>query len=504
MRLQAEFALPVFYSLALASMASGQARSESVAIAHGNVYQPIDRPYSLRLGEPFVLERQIGADIKAGHALGFTMPQPCGISAMPCKQGKGLAFSDSSKSAWLGLSPIAGYEWRTDEEKTHAMEMGILAQGYRGVLSFRLDARMTTEMHEDFAHASYDREFIEKQDESASGSVAYTSYSRYRGELNYDAAIGRISAGRDTPHWGPALYGNLVFHRDAIPFHYLSYQTGIGPLRVMTLYGQLQTEDNRESDKKAKSRSVYAHRYEWAFGSDWLVGISEQLIVYSYEEPFAFLPILPLFIFKGGAYESLNNGNIAADVNWRFAPWGRVYGEFLIDDIQSPSSLFDDNWGNKWAAVGGMHLATSRTLPRMAKAIQFGAIAEVARVEPWVYTHYSPGTSQSLNRGYPLGNSVGPDAWTFDFSVYADQNPWVLGMRLRLGEKGGTDAADLMGSHPNNSRSKQFLSGTVREILRLSGQGSYSFGALHVLGDFGYEKIAGGGSPVGWVGVRWL
>jgi hypothetical protein len=485
--------------------------------------QPIDRPYSLRLGEPLVLERQLGEALQAVQSpMSFMFPRPCVESesahANGCALQHGFAFADTSAasvqgaqgrpSAALYLAPNLGYEWRTSEEQVHAVEGGLQALGHRGNLSFRLDARMTTEMHEDFDHASYDREFIEKQDEEASGTIAYTSYSRYRGDLNYDAAIGRFSAGRDTPHWGPALYNNLVFHRDAIPFHYLTYSTGVGPLRVMTLYGQLQGEDNRVSGRQAQSRSVYAHRYEWAFGADWVMGISEQLIVYSYEEPFAFLPILPLFIYKGGAYERLNNGNIAGDVNWRFAPWGRVYGEFLIDDIQSPTSLFDDNWGNKWAVLGGMQVTKAWVLPHTTRPTTFGVIAEIARLEPWVYTHYEPGTSQSLNRGHPLGNSIGPDAWTIDLSLMADQRadqkPWVLGMRLRLGEKGGTDAANVLGSPPLNNTQKHYLSGPVQEIRRMSVQGGYSFGALHVLGDLGYEKNADGESLVGWVGVRWL
>jgi hypothetical protein len=99
--------------------------------------------------------------------------------------------------------------------------------------------------------------------------------------------------------------------------------------------------------------SVYAHRYEWSVTPNWLFGISEQLILYEYEEPFAWVPVVPLFIFKGDAYERLNNGNIAADLTWRFAPWGRLYGEILVDDVQSPTSIFDDQLGNKWGALLG-------------------------------------------------------------------------------------------------------------------------------------------------------
>ncbi len=469
----------------------------------GVASQPIDRPYSMRLNQPLVLERQIAASMERPDPMHFIFPAlPNEPDALLGRKGR-LDFQDSLHQARLRIDPDLGYEFRFGAEKVHAYEGGLFVSGYRGPLAFRLDARMFTEMHEDAKHASYDREFIEKQDEAASGSVTYTSYSRYRAEMSYASAIGRIGTGRETPHWGPSLYNNLVFNRDAIPFHQLFYQTQVGPITVISLYGQLQVEENLESANVSHSRSVYAHRYEWALGGDWLFGINEQLILYSYEEPFAFLPILPLFIFKGTGYERLNNGNIAGDVNWRLANWGRIYGEFLIDDIQSPTSLFDDNWGNKWAVTGGLQWVLPWKPHLANKPVELQAISEVTRIEPWVYTHYKPGTAQALNRGYPLGNQLGPDAWAFDVAGIASSGPWVFGIRYRKGEKGGSEAANVQGSPPRDINSKHFLAGTIKALGYLALFGSYDFKLFSLQSCFALSQSHGDRVPQGWLGVRW-
>ena len=54
------------------------------------------------------------------------------------------------------------------------------------------------------------------------------------------------------------------------------------------------------------------------------------------------LPVIPLFMIKTTQVERSNNGNLAFDASWRLPGRLRIYSEFLIDDIQSPTALFDD------------------------------------------------------------------------------------------------------------------------------------------------------------------
>lgn len=427
------------------------------AQAQSGYNQTLDRRFTLRDPAPLRLEAESDRMIRGGKRFSFIFPRPCfsGVdSSRVCGERHGLTYGDSTAAEWISFSPEGGYEYRRDGENAHALELGSLITGSKGQISYNLDARMYTEFHEDFLHASYDREFVERQDEATSGSVSYSSYSRYRADFDYDLPWGRFSLGRDVPHWGPGLYGNLVFNRDAVPFNQVTFTSSIGPFRVQTLYGQLSTSGDRFYKAETSNSSVYGHRYEWSIGPDWLAGVSEQLIVFDSEEPFAFIPIVPLFIFKGDAYEHLNNGSLAADLNWRFARWGRMYTEFLIDDMQSPTSLFGDQWGNKWAAMAGCHAVGD------IRSLAVGGILEAARVEPWVYTHYDSMTSQAANGGYPLGNQLGPNSLSLTAAAYLrSPRGLTLSSTLKLEWKGTDLGSSVHDVWKDGVVEKTFLGG---------------------------------------------
>jgi hypothetical protein len=185
--------------------------------------------------------------------------------------------------------------------------------------------------------------------------------------------------------------------------------------------------------------------------------------------------VVPLFIFKGDAYERLNNGNIAADATWRFAHWGRVYGEILVDDVQSPTSIFDDQLGNKWGALLGAQGV------REWGAWKATGTLEAVAVEPWVYTHYKPFTAQAANQGHPLGNPNGPGQRTFTASATAT-SPWgqTLSLRADVVEQGLDSGSSLADTLPRGDRSKEGFWDRTEISPRLSAylHQSLDFGAV--------------------------
>jgi hypothetical protein len=435
--------------------------------AEPNPNLPLDRPYTLLNQTPALLEREYHQGILDGGAQSFIYPRPCRSeldTSSGCGGKWGWVHDDSTRARRLRIAPIGGYEYRGWNSASQAADFGLLADGGSGPLSFYVDARMFVEGNDNPGPEAYDREFIEKQDEKASGTVAYASYSRYRSNLNYDWSWGRLSAARDAAHWGPGQFTNLVFHQDAVPFNQLTFTSHIGPLSVQSLYGQLAASTKWQSDDTSHAKSLYAHRYEWRATRNLLFGASEQLILYDASAPFAFVPVVPLFITKASEKERLNNGNIAFDVAYRFRGLGRIYSEFLIDDIQSPASLFNDNWGNKWAWMAGAHAAHDFGQMRS------GMIAEYSRVEPWVYTHYSPHTAQSANRDYPLGNPWGPNSQTLAAEAYAERNRWRAAMRLVLAWKGTDPGSDIEDEHSDSALGdrKIFLAGADTPKVKLA------------------------------------
>ena len=169
--------------------------------------------------------------------------------------------------------------------------------------------------------------------------------------------------------------------------------------------------------QRRNEKSLYAHRYEWQAGRNILFGISEQLILYKVAAPFAFVPIIPLYITKATEKERLNNGEYR--IRYFLSHAEAPYSEFMIDDIQSPTALFSDIWSNKWAWMTGIHLI------RDFGEKGAGLIIEYSRVEPWVYTHYISQTAQTAHQDYPLGNPWwGPNSQVIIGKAYL--NPWQI------------------------------------------------------------------------------
>jgi hypothetical protein len=424
---------------------------EACVVFSFNPNSPLDRPFTLRNQGPFLLELDYARMIAGESALGFIRPRPCRSpldSTRSCSSGYRLKQGSDSGNTYIGLGIIGAEEYRYEDVGAWSTEAGGLLEGGQGPASFSLDARVFSESEGGPGRPSYDREAVDVQSQAVTGSVSYRSYSRYRGDFDLDLPFGRLSAGRDAAHWGPGLIGNLVFNQEAVPFDQASFSTWLGPVSVISLYGDLAIGENQAYDSiNLQSRSLYAHRYELRLGSDWLVGMSEQLILYGQNKPLLMVPIIPLFIAKGLMFENSNNGNLSLDAAYRLRGLGMVYGEFLLDDLESPSSLFTKDYiQNKWAILAGLHLI------RHWEGMQTGLILEYTRIEPWVYTHFIPETSQAANAGYPLGNQQGPDSRSVVAEIYG-RHPAGFGLSTRIGlyGKGRGPGSGLEDAFPSNS-----------------------------------------------------
>jgi hypothetical protein len=448
-------------------------------LADANPNQPLDRPYTLRNLEPFLVEAEHHRIIGSDKPWSDILPRPCVSvldSSQACPEAGRLRYRNDAAGRSLVFMPLAGYEYRYLDENASTVDFGVVTSGQSGPVSFYLDARMFSEFHEKADHASFDREPLDRQDEQTSGSLAYSSFARYRTNLNYDWSWGRLSAGRDAAQWGPGLFSNLVFHQDAVPFNQLSFTTHLGPLTVQSLYGELIIGEDWETNTSTDSRHLYAHRYELRALPNLLLGVSEQLILYDKSAPFAFLPVVPLFIAKYSEKERLNNGNLAADVSYRFPGWATLYSEFLIDDLQSPGSFFDDNWGNKWGWMAGGHVI------RDAGARQTGAILEYARIEPWVYTHYRPNSAQTANFDRPLGNQDGPNSQSITAKAYLRQGRNIYASLMgRWVWKGVDSGSSVLDIHTEGRKEKVFLGPGTRLRFRISPMLSYRIGSADLL-----------------------
>jgi hypothetical protein len=475
--------MPLVNFAVLTCLLAGAATSAS------NHNAPLDRSLTLRLNDPFVLENEHARLIRTGSSLGFTFPRPCispRDSSNICEDDFGWAYSGTGESIRVG--PVVGAEAGTGTADRFAGELGGMAAGSKGPVSFFLDTRIFSEAGNRSDGSSFDREDVDHHSEASSGAVAYTGFGRFRGDMSLDLPYCRLTAARDAVHWGPGLYGNLMFQQDAVPFFHYTLRTELGPFTVTSLYGDLTIDDKQMSARNLESRNLYAHRFEYRASPNLLLGFSEQLILYQQNKPYFFLPIVPLFLAKGFIYEDIDNGNLSFDAAYRFTDRVLLYGEFLLDDLESPSSLFTKDYvQNKWGLMAGMHAIKDFSWA------ETGAIMEYSRIEPWVYTHFKPYTSQAANVGYPLGNQLGPNSQMLIGKIYARRGRNAYAAITTSAVWKGTDLGSGINDAPPDLLSeKEFLGGSVRPVLSVSPFLGYSFRFVHVESEITFGDQTGG------------
>ncbi len=350
-----------------------------------------------------------------------------------------MAFFESDSNAShqfaIAVSPILGIDYKSSSvlgdikssSKSNlslgdtiwpSIDGGLYIRGFADSIDFDLDARIYSEGHSSQRPKSYDHEVFDVQSkENGDGGVDYVSYARYRAHLGINYSWARLQLARDVLHWGPGYYNNLSLNQFALPYNMLSLDFTFGPLRIYSVYADLRVTSWSYSKDNLKDRNLYAHRYELAFGN-FTFGISELQILYDENKPWLFVPVAPLFIEKGNYSERVNNGALALDMNIRLFRMARIYGEFFLDDMESPYAVYQNRYSNnRWAAMLGFQLAHDAEVK--GKLLQFGTIAEIARVEPYTYCHYDTAQAQIAHLGLPLGNPNGPNSLAIDWTVYS-------------------------------------------------------------------------------------
>ena len=338
-----------------------------------------------------------------------------------------LADSVSGHPFAIAASPIFGVDYRGGEVLNDtiwpAFDGGLFIRGYADSVDFDLDARIYAESHtagskegDPRKPRSFDHEVFDVQKEER-GGADYISYARYRAHLTLNYAFARLQLARDVLHFGPGYYNNLSLNQFALPYNMLLLDLTFGPLRVFSAYADLRVNSWSYSRDNLNDRNLYAHRYELALGNLTL-GMSEIQVLYNENKPWLFTPVIPLFIEKGNYTERVNNGALAFDINYRLFNALRLYGEFYLDDMESPYAVYENKYSNnRWAGMLGMQLARDFLVAQ--HLLQAGSIAEIARVEPYTYCHYDTAQAQMAHLGLPLGNPNGPNSLAVDWTLYA-------------------------------------------------------------------------------------
>lgn len=381
-----------------------------------------------------------------------------------------IGSGDKAHRFAIAASPLLGLDYRGGKTLGDTIwpgiDGGLYLRGYADSIDFDLDARIYAEKRSSFVLNSFDGEIFDMQTEDSTNAGAdYVSYSRYRAHLGFNYAFVRLQLARDVLHWGPGFYNNMTLNQFALPYNMLTLDFAFGPLRVFSAYADLRIDKMsgkglKKSWHNKNDRRLYAHRYVLSLMDDDLtLGMSEIQVLYNENKPWLFVPVAPLFMDKGNNAEHYNNGALSFDLNYRLFRAIRFYGEFLIDDMESPVALYENELSNnRWAAMLGMHAAQDFSIgTRILKA---GTIAEIARVEPFTYCHYDTAQAQIANLGYPLGNPNGPNSLSVDWTLYGSLfiDEWqsiFVGLRNQWLWKGSDLGSDI--DDPYKTVRKRFI-----------------------------------------------
>lgn len=369
----------------------------------------------------------------------------------------GLHLGDTS--AALVVSPRGGLELRQmeDGDRVKSFEAGGRVRGKKGALRFSSEVRMFAESHSVPTQASTDGEFVDRSKNGDLSNFTFTSYSRYRTTAELTTPVGEVGFRREALHWGPGQAGNLVLNRFAVPYPNFYWTGSFGTVSLEAVYGLLSHGRLGEYRTSEKAKGLYAHRYEWR-PTEWLaIGASEILVVDGKQNPAAVIPFVPLFVEKGEGLESSNNGALSFDLAAR--RWGSLaWVEFMLDDLQEPTSLFDDYWGNRWAVNAG-----ALKSGRLSEGRQWDLSVEWTRIEPWVYTHYRQNSAQLGNLESPLGNPDGPNSQSVRLDAGIEGGAWRFAGSLRALWKGSDVGSSILDTASGKSLTrmdrKTFLAG---------------------------------------------
>ena len=364
----------------------------------------------------------------------------------------------------IAASPLLGLDYRGGEALGDTIwpgiDGGLYLRGYVDSLDFDLDARIYTENHFASIPKSFDGERCDIQTEAENAGANYVSCARYRAHMGFNYAWMRASLARDVLHWGPGFYNNLAFNQFALPYNMLNLDMSFGPFRVFSAYADLRIGSRSSTKVNLNDRNLYAHRYELALGN-LTIGMSELQVLYNENKPWLFVPLIPLFIEKSNYYEEANNGALSLDINYRLFKMVRLYGEFLLDDMESPIALYENEYSNnRWAGMLGVHAAHDFTIRQ--RTLKAGTIAEIARIEPYTYCHYDTIGAQMANMRVPLGNPNGPNSLSIDWTLYgslpiADWQSVFIGWRNQWLWKGSNQGSDVNDEY--RTERKSFLRG---------------------------------------------
>ena len=335
-------------------------------------------------------------------------------------------YEKEGNLVWLDVGGMARYE------KQDAMTR--LPYIYHYSLAAIFADNFTVFSEADLFEMVYNSDFSDHPDEFRGGYPIYNkgnygyetemSFEYAHAYIQYSSDLGHIAMKAEPLHWGNGR-NSLILSNNVPPYAMLSWDKQLSKSRFSFFHGSiLPAESDTTINGLITNESKYlvGHRWEVAITNK-LQGAFTEMLVYGGRDPelMYFLPTIFLWPVQHNM-TSQSEDNILWFFEGQYIPINRLklYGTFMIDEMRKPE-MFNDWFGNRWAAQAGTHVAGNLFSFPIDLRIEWTA------ARPWAYTHRVPLYGTYTHNGRSLGFQHGPNT-----QLLLIENRWWVNARSRF------------------------------------------------------------------------
>jgi hypothetical protein len=300
--------------------------------------------------------------------------------------------------------------------------------------------------------------------------------------LRADLGWFNLEFGREYTLVGTGYSDRLLLSDNAPVMDFLKLDAQYKSLKFLFLQASLTADPTLFPgipvlEPPGSNKYLALHRLQVSLFDRLNLGCSEMIIYQRFSPEFAYLNPVNFYKSSEHSLRDRDNAFLNLDVELFPAKNMKVYGTWLIDDIDF-SKMGTGWWGNEFGWQGGVFLA------ELAGLHDLDAIAEYTRIEPYVYSNRISG-NDFTNNGIGLGHHLPPnsDEWflQLQYRPLHKFRAWLTYTRTRHGDNVmanglviqnvGGDA--LQGHRDTDSETALFLDGVVTRTHALQLRAAY-------------------------------
>jgi hypothetical protein len=421
-------------------------------------------------------------------------------------------WSRPDDGTFLALNPRLQVSMRRDSGESYRSGSlgGELYGTLGGQIQWYSQASISTEWSDDYVFfdrytvADGEPSGVPFGDDNRNGRYKKRTFARYVAYAQSRYKWISVKYGRDRIQHGPGEWTGLstslatppwtLLDVRIVPFDWLSVQSTLMEALPTDPYASIR--DPRYFDGDAQ-KWMHVQRFEIRA----LAGLTlafQDMVIYPTDSgginPAYLLPLTPIF-FTQDLNGNKDNAAMQFDARLDRIPCVSLWGAFFIDDLDGPTTIFDNHWLNRWAALVGFRLVSPW------KGFDADFTAEVSVVRPWTYTGGRESAYTFSHYGIASGSEGGPDSRSSHARfLWRPFRAVEMGPEFSLQEKGTGRQARLGTVHSDMDGDKASLLEHAFRTWTLSGSATWEpWLGKHVSGTIGYAWS----DSTRLAGVRW-